>query len=102
MAILFGETREDGKIRVWRTLHEKAVGVPHKIEDNPDGYEFDKIPEYPTPLRGTDDIWLYDPKTKEHSFERVERPINEEEKKEIMLEKMDKLINLLEKEEVKK
>ena len=106
MAILFGEERQDGKIKVWRTVHTKRVGkdvVSVTKKDYPDGYEFDEMPEYPQPERGKDYVWLYDPVKKEHSFEVVERPLTQEEVMHEINEKLGVLIDKLsEKEGIKR
>ena len=102
MAILFGDTRPDGKIRVWRTVHTKKVGkevTDIKKEDCPDGYEFDEMPEYPAPERGKDHVWLYDPIKKEHSFEVIERPLTQDETMQEISEKLSLLIDKLDNKE---
>jgi hypothetical protein len=93
MAVLFGEERPDGKIRVWRTVH-KLAGVEAEAKNFTDevGYDFDKIPDYPLPEKGKDFIWLFDPKTSEHSFESVDRPLTQEEIQQEISEKIDILM----------
>ena len=105
MAILFGDTRPDGKIRVWRTIHTKHEGkniVDVKKEDYPDGYEFSEMPEYPAEVRGKEHIWLFDPKTGEHSFETNDRKLTPDEVMEEINEKLGVLITKLDKDEVVK
>lgn len=104
MAILFGDQRPDGKIRVWRTVHTKREGKTTREvtkQDFPEGYEFDKIPEYPAPERGKDHIWIYNPETQTHEFETVERPLTTEERQEELTEKLDRLLTLLETREAR-
>jgi len=72
MAVLFGEQREDGKIIVG--------SIQYQIDEHPNGYTVEKIPDYPEVQVGIDDIMLYDPKSKEFSFEQKERPLTREEK----------------------
>lgn len=88
MAILWGDLRQDGLIRVWRTLHTADA----TIEKCPDGYEFEAIPTYPAPKKGVDFVWLFNPVTKAHTFEEVARPLND---KEVMAEINEKLDILL-------
>lgn len=78
MAVLFGDLREDGKIRVWRTLHN-VDGKDVVAKDYPDGYAFDKLPDNPEPKKGIDHVMFFDPETKEFSFEERERPLSQEE-----------------------
>lgn len=88
MAVLFGDVRPDGKIRVWRTQHIMPVEPGSEttreitVEDTPlypDGWWFESLPEYPDPEIGKDHIWLFDPKTGAHLFETNERPLNSDE-----------------------
>lgn len=79
MPVLFGDVRSgDGKIRVWRTLHQ-VEGKTVNPEDYPEGYAFEAMPEFPAPQPGINHIWLFDPKTEEHTFEEEERPWTPEE-----------------------
>jgi len=78
MAVLFGDLREDGLVRVWRTLHN-VDGKEVLAKDYPDGYEFDKLPENPQPKKGIDHIMYYNPKDGKFIWEEEERPLNQEE-----------------------
>lgn len=89
--ILFGETREDGKIRVWRTQHA-APGKELDEKSFPEGYAFAAMPEHPAPKRGVDHIMLYDPKTEEFSFEEKQRPLAQEEVLESLVEQIGALV----------
>ena len=103
MAILFGDLRKDGKVRVWRTIHTKQEGksiVDVKAEEYPDGYEFDAMPEYPPEERGKEHVWLFDPVTKTHSFETNDRKLTPDEVMEEINEKLGVLITKLDKDEV--
>ena len=98
MAILFGDLREDGKVRVWRTLHTTMDGknvVDVKKEDYPDGYEFGVMPEYPVAERGKEHIWLFDPVSVEHSFETKDRKLTPDEVMEEINEKLGILLTKL-------
>ena len=87
MPVLFGDTRPDGKIKVWRTLH-RVEGKLVNPKDYPEGYEFEAMPEFPAPEPGVSHTWLFDPDTGEHSFEEEERPWTPEE---IMQQKLPQL-----------
>ena len=79
MPVLFGDVRlGDGKIKVWRTLHQ-VEGKPVNPKDYPEGYEFEAMPEFPAPEPGVSHTWLYDPEAGEHSFEEEARPWTPEE-----------------------
>lgn len=93
MPVIFGDTREDGKL---------VVGcVQWQIESHPNGTTVAKVPDYPAPETGKDAVMLYDKITGEFSFEQKERPLNEQEQMEkyniLMMEKLDTIINLLSK-----
>lgn len=98
MAVLFGDKREDGLIRVWRTVNFKPDGTEHTTAEHPDGYDFAEMPEQPTPKKGIDHIWLFNPETKEHIFEEVARPLTKEEREEELIDKMTRLVEALEKQ----
>jgi hypothetical protein len=91
MAVIFGDTREDGKI---------VVGcVQYQIESHPNGTKVDKVPDYPQPTKGKNDVMLYDPKTKQFSFEKVDRPLTPDEQMAdnfaMLGQKLDQIIALL-------
>lgn len=93
MPVIFGEKREDGKI---------VVGcVQYMIESHPNGISVNKVPDYPAPVKGTNDIMIFDPKTKKFEFEQVVRPLTKDEMQEDfmanMSSKLDTIISLLQK-----
>lgn len=90
MAILWGDKREDGLIRVWRTLHTADA----TIEKCPDGYEFDAIPAYPAAKKGINFIWLFNPLTKENTFEEEARELTDKEVLTDINAKLDELLAL--------
>ena len=88
MAFLFGDTRPDGKIRVWRTTHRMPVaqGSQQTREVTeadaplyPDGWWFDDLPEPPPAQPGINLIMLFQPGNKQFSWETEERPWTSEE-----------------------
>ncbi len=94
MAYLFGDSRPDGKIRVWRTTHRMAIS-PGSTQTRevtqadaplfPDGWWFDALPEAPTPQPGINHIMLFAPASKEFSWETEERPWTTDETMQEML-----------------
>lgn len=100
MAVLFGDTRPDGKIRVWRTLHTQN-GQPVDATEYPEGYEFEALPEPPAPKAGVDQIMLFDPATSEFTWEEKERPLNPDEVNVKLLEAVERLTTALEATEQK-
>lgn len=86
MAILYGDRREDGLIRVWRTQHivPDGQGKTRQIERKdldkfPDGYWFDEMPDAPAAQVGIDHILYYNPDTEEFTWEAHERALTSEE-----------------------
>ena len=93
MPVIFGDKREDGKI---------VVGcIQHQIESHPNGISVDKVPEYPTPIRGKSPVQLFDPIKKEFLYEQIDRPLTKEEIQEDfnknICAKLDRIIELLSK-----
>jgi hypothetical protein len=93
MPVIFGEKREDGKI---------VVGcVQYQIDIHPNGITVDNIPDYPVPVKGKNTVQLFDPITKEFSYEQVDRQLTKDEMLEDfnanMLAKLDQIIALLKK-----
>lgn len=85
----------DGKkLRVWQTFPHQEDEEGNPLE-HPNGYYVEKIPEYPKPRRGIDDVLYYDIEKKEFFFEETERPLNElelrQEQNEILREILNKL-----------
>lgn len=101
MAVLFGDLRKDGLVRVWRTLHT-SEGKKVDAKDYPDGYEFDEMPEYPEPKKGISHVLLFNPDTQEFSFIEEERALNEEEAREELLEVSREILATLKRMEEKK
>ena len=96
MPVLFGDTRPDGKIRVWRTLHQ-VEGKSVDPKDYPEGYAFEAMPEFPAPEPGVSHTWLFDPEAGEHSFEEEERPWTPEEIMQVEVPDMKVRLGALEK-----
>lgn len=86
MAILYGDKRADGLIRVWRTQHilpDGAGGTREITREDagkfPDGYWFDALPDAPAAQVGIDHILYYSPDTEEFTWEAHERALTSEE-----------------------
>lgn len=86
MAILYGDRREDGLIRVWRTQHilpDGAGGTREITKEDagkfPDGYWFDALPDAPAAVPGIDHTMYFNPDTEEFVWEATERPLTQEE-----------------------
>ena len=95
MPVLFGDMREDGLIKVGRTLH-RVGGKEVDPRDYPEGWAFDDMPEPPTPRAGINHIWLWDPKTGEHSFEEEEREWTQEELVQVKIPELEQHILTIE------
>jgi len=94
MPVLFGDTREDGLVRVWRTVH-RVEGKEVKAVDYPDGYEFENMPEYPAPEKGINHVQLFNPETGEFTYETEERSLTQEELMSDIVETNKKVIEAL-------
>lgn len=99
MAILYGDRREDGLIRVWRTQHIMPDGTGKTrevtradLDSFPDGYWFDKLPDAPAAQVGIDHILYYSPDTEGFVWEANERPLTPEEESVIKLEAFEQAI----------
>lgn len=91
MPVLFGDTRPDGLIRVWRTLHRirdtLALGMPGPSREltqgdmgaYPEGYWFEVLPDPPEPRAGINHVMLFHPATGAFSWEEEVRPLTQEE-----------------------
>lgn len=78
-AILFGDLRDDGLIRVWRTIHSQPGKPELEISAYPEGYAFDSLPEVPAAKRGVDFVMLFNPGNQTFTWEEKERALNEKE-----------------------
>jgi hypothetical protein len=94
MPVLFGDTRDDGLVRVWRTLH-RIEGKEVDPKKYPDGYEFDAMPEYPAPEKGITHVQLFNPETGEFTYETEERPLTQEELMSDIVETNKQVIEVL-------
>lgn len=87
MAVLSGDKRPDGKIRVWQ-YNEK--------DNYRAGFEtVDKIPPFPPYKRGVTWVMIYDPKTKEFEFEEESRKLDEAEALELVAEALNRIADKL-------
>lgn len=71
MPVVFGEKREDGKLVVTQ--------IRYQITSHPNGHAVEKVPDYPFPKVGVNHVMLFDPETKEFSFEEKKRPLTKDE-----------------------
>jgi hypothetical protein len=78
-AILFGETRPDGKVLVGSTIHSQPGKQELDIANYPEGYEFDKLPEVPVLGPGKEPVLVFDPSTKGMIWEEKDRPLTQVE-----------------------
>lgn len=74
MALMFGMERPDGLVQITEIQYQKD-------SDPRGGHPVDArdIPDYPRPTPGVGHIMLYNPGTKEFSFEETHRPHSTEE-----------------------
>lgn len=94
MPVLFGRQREDGNIIVQKTLH-RVKGEEVVASDYPDGYEFDELPETPASKRGVEPVMIFDPRNKKFIWEEKEKQLEDTDKLDMILEKMDELLKIL-------
>jgi len=88
MAVLSGDKRPDGKIRVWQ-YNEK------------DNYRagwitVDTIPPFPPYKRGVLWVMIYDPQTDKFEFEEEPRKLDEAEALELVAEALNRIADNLE------
>ncbi|MFA5394661.1 MAG: hypothetical protein WC346_01430 [Methanogenium sp.] len=94
-AILFGDQREDGLIRVWRTIHSQPDKQELRISDYPEGYEFEALPEAPKAKKGIDFVMLFNPNNGTFVWDEQERALNDREVAERQTEVMEENNTLL-------
>lgn len=92
MQIITGDL-DGNKLRVWQIMpgeDQKGNKLTH-----PNGYNVDKVPEYPKRRKGTDDILYYDIEKKEFFFETKERPFTQEESIQEISETLKDILEVL-------